>query len=301
MGSCRLDLSDRPQSTVPANSDSPLNGVEVGLPRILLVLDCYVYGCYMKRGLTATIAISFALILTTLVGCSSSDGSAETAQKMPDLVGQSLPRAETALDELGVSHQAEDVRATRGIYVKKNWIVVTQSIDPGAELIKGKTVTLGVEKATDAASDTAKNETPSTKEPITDQGPAPEPAPVSSEPSPPAAAPTPVPAPAPVPAPTKPSETAGQKNARRTAAAYIEFTGFSRSGLIKQLEFEKYSTADAEYAVDSIGADWNEQAARSAAAYIEFTGFSRDGLITQLEFEGYTPEQAAFGADSVGL
>ena len=91
--------------------------------------------------------------------------------------------------------------------------------------------------------------------------------------------------------------TAGQENALRSADDYISMSGFSRSGLIEQLEFEGYSTADASAAVDSLNIDWNEQAARSAKDYVSMSGFSRSGLIDQLEFEGYTPQQAEYGAD----
>lgn len=97
------------------------------------------------------------------------------------------------------------------------------------------------------------------------------------------------------------NETTAQKNAVRKANSYLSMTGFSRSGLIKQLEFEKFSTEDATYAVDKISPDWNEQAAKKAKSYQDLSGFSRDGLIKQLEFEGFTTEQAAYGADSVGL
>jgi len=97
------------------------------------------------------------------------------------------------------------------------------------------------------------------------------------------------------------NETVSQKNAVRKAESYLSFSGYSRSGLIKQLEFEKFSTEDATYAVDAIGADWNEQAAKKAKSYIDMSGYSREGLIKQLEFEGFTSSQAAFGADTVGL
>lgn len=92
-----------------------------------------------------------------------------------------------------------------------------------------------------------------------------------------------------------PNETKGQENARKSARSYLSFSSFSRSGLIKQLEFEKYSTEDATYGVDAQGADWNAQAAKSAKSYLDFSSFSRDSLIAQLEFEGFTTEQAIYG------
>jgi hypothetical protein len=92
-----------------------------------------------------------------------------------------------------------------------------------------------------------------------------------------------------------------QQNAVGSAESYLDFMAFSRSGLIKQLEFEGFSTADATFAVDTVDVDWMVQAEKSAQSYLDFTSFSRSGLIDQLEFEGFTSEQARHGADSVGL
>jgi uncharacterized protein YdeI (BOF family) len=97
------------------------------------------------------------------------------------------------------------------------------------------------------------------------------------------------------------SETAGQKNAVRAAENYLDTAPFSKKGLIKQLEFEEYSTEDATYAVNAITVDWKEQAAKSAENYLDISAFSRSGLIKQLEFEGYTTEEATFGVDQAGL
>lgn len=97
------------------------------------------------------------------------------------------------------------------------------------------------------------------------------------------------------------SETVSQKNARRSAASYLEFTSFSRSGLIKQLEFEGFSQADATYGVDTMTVNWSEQAAKSATSYLEFTSFSRSGLIQQLVFEGFTQAEAEYGVSATGL
>jgi hypothetical protein len=95
--------------------------------------------------------------------------------------------------------------------------------------------------------------------------------------------------------------TVSQANASRSAKAYLDFSGFSRSGLIKQLMFEGYSESDASYGADAQNANWNEQAARSAKAYLDFSGFSRSGLIKQLIFEGYSKQEAEFGASANGL
>jgi hypothetical protein len=76
---------------------------------------------------------------------------------------------------------------------------------------------------------------------------------------------------------------------------------FSRSGLIGQLEYEGFTTAEATLAVDYLNVDWNEQAWKSAESYLDFTAFSRSGLIDQLEYEGFTTEQATYGVDKTGL
>jgi hypothetical protein len=59
-----------------------------------------------------------------------------------------------------------------------------------------------------------------------------------------------------------PKLTMGQKNALSKAESYLNYSAFSYSGLIKQLEFEEFSNEDATYAVYNCGANWNEQAAK---------------------------------------
>ena len=104
--------------------------------------------------------------------------------------------------------------------------------------------------------------------------------------------------------PTTPAQTGeptmGQKNALAKAKSYLDYSAFSYKGLIKQLEYEKFSTADATYAVDNCGADWFEQAVKKAKSYLSFTSFSRDGLIEQLEYDGFTHEQAVYGVEQNG-
>ena len=93
------------------------------------------------------------------------------------------------------------------------------------------------------------------------------------------------------------AETSSQHNAVRKAESYLEYSGFSREGLIHQLEYEQYSAADAAYAVDHVTVDWFAEAAEKAASYLEYTAFSKPGLIHQLEYEKFTPAQAQYGAD----
>lgn len=96
------------------------------------------------------------------------------------------------------------------------------------------------------------------------------------------------------------SITMGQKNALKKAKQYLSIMGFSKSKLIKQLEFDGYSTADATYAAENCNADWNKQAAKSAKNYIDTMSFSKSGLIQQLKFDGYSASEAEYGAKSVG-
>lgn len=122
----------------------------------------------------------------------------------------------------------------------------------------------------------------------------------TSTPAPPAA--PAAPAEETVEEPAASSTTASQDNAVRKAKQYLSTgVGFSRAGLIKQLEFEKFSTEDATFGVDNVEVDWNAEAAAKAKSYNDLTPMSRDALITQLEFEGFTPEEAAFGATAIGL
>lgn len=109
--------------------------------------------------------------------------------------------------------------------------------------------------------------------------------------------------------PTKKTEhyTVSQKNAIRAANNYINSSGFSKAGLIKQLSSEYgdgFTKTDAEFAVSHIKVDWNKEAVESAKQYMDMTGFSRKGLISQLSSpygSQYTLEQATQAADKVGL
>ena len=98
----------------------------------------------------------------------------------------------------------------------------------------------------------------------------------------------------------EPEVTMGERNALAKAKSYLDFTAFSYTGLIDQLEYEGFSTEEATYGADNCGADWNEQAAKKAKSYLEFTSFSRSGLIDQLLYDGFTQEQAEYGVTQNG-
>ncbi|WCO65048.1 Ltp family lipoprotein [Iamia majanohamensis] len=108
-------------------------------------------------------------------------------------------------------------------------------------------------------------------------------------------------------APPGPTLSPSQQQAVGSAQNYLEFSGFSRQGLIDQLSSEfgdQFSVEDATVAVDSLNVDWNAEAAESAQNYLEFSNFSCQGLIDQLSSEfgdQYTVEEATYGANQTGI
>jgi hypothetical protein len=100
--------------------------------------------------------------------------------------------------------------------------------------------------------------------------------------------------------PEKPELTVSQSNAVRSGQSYLDYSGFSRSGLIGQLEYEDYSTGDATFAVDYLAPDWNAEAAETAKSYLEYSSFSRQGLIDQLIYEGFSSAEAEYGVTAAG-
>ncbi len=93
--------------------------------------------------------------------------------------------------------------------------------------------------------------------------------------------------------------TFGEKNALEKALQYLDYSAFSYSGLVDQLEYEGFTSSEAQYGADNCGADWNEQAAKKAKQYLEYSSFSKSELIDQLVFEGFTQSQAEYGASKV--
>ena len=89
----------------------------------------------------------------------------------------------------------------------------------------------------------------------------------------------------------------GEKMALESAKNYLRTMGFSKKGLIDQLEYEGYTTSEATYAVNHCGANWKEQAVRVAKNYLDTMPFSKQELIRQLEYEGFTSEEATYGVE----
>lgn len=104
----------------------------------------------------------------------------------------------------------------------------------------------------------------------------------------------------------KPVYTLEQENALGAARQYLEFSAFSRQGLIDQLSSQYgsgFSVETATWAADTVGADWNTEAIEAAKQYLDFSSFSRQGLFDQLtsQYGGqFTPDEANQALTAVG-
>ena len=87
------------------------------------------------------------------------------------------------------------------------------------------------------------------------------------------------------------------KNALAKAKDYLEYSAFSKEGLKAQLVYSKYPEEAAQYAVDNVGADWNEQALKKAKDYLDYDSFSNEGLKDQLMYSKFTEDQAQYAID----
>jgi hypothetical protein len=130
----------------------------------------------------------------------------------------------------------------------------------------------------------------------------------SSSPSSPAAAAASAPSSAPASAPAAPQYTVAQQQAITAAEQYLSMgSGFSRAGLIQQLDSSAgsgFSESLALFAVNHVQVNWDQQAVEAAKGYMQMGGFSYSSLVQQLESSagaGFTPAQARYGARSVGL
>src|SRR3954454_19605710 len=91
------------------------------------------------------------------------------------------------------------------------------------------------------------------------------------------------------------ASTAGQRDALSSAQSYLRSSAFSKSDLIKQLEFEHFSRSESRWAVAHVRVSWKAEAVESAKSYLRSPSFSRQGLIKQLQFEGFMHSQAVYG------
>lgn len=103
------------------------------------------------------------------------------------------------------------------------------------------------------------------------------------------------------------SWTMEQKNAYKSAQSYLKFSAFSREGLIHQLSSEYgdgYPEDVAEFVVEQLGIDWNEQAVKSAESYLKYSAFSKEGLKEQLTSEygeQFTEDEADYAVNNIDV
>lgn len=90
-----------------------------------------------------------------------------------------------------------------------------------------------------------------------------------------------------------------QSRAQSMAQKYLRTMSFSKSGLKEQLVFEGFTDIDAQWAVENIDVDWNDQAVKKAEDYARLMDMSNQGIYDQLIFEGFSPEQAQHGIDNM--
>ena len=95
--------------------------------------------------------------------------------------------------------------------------------------------------------------------------------------------------------------TENQQKALDKANEYVDTLPLSHDGLIKQLEYDGYTTDVATYAADNCSVNWNKEAKEMAEQYMDSTTYTYKDMVQQLEAEGFTKKQAKFGAKAVGL
>ncbi len=95
------------------------------------------------------------------------------------------------------------------------------------------------------------------------------------------------------------------KNALKSAQNYLNIMAFSEKGLYQQLTSEagdKYPDDAAQYAIDNVKVDYNEQALKAAKNYQSIMPMSDQELLNQLTSDAgdkYTQEQAQYAIDNL--
>jgi len=108
-------------------------------------------------------------------------------------------------------------------------------------------------------------------------------------------------------APAGPSMTGSQQQAVDAATGYLsDGQGFSAQGLLGQLTSSAgngFSQSDAEFAINYLNPNWDQQAVDAANGYLSGgQGFSEQGLLQQLTSSagsGFTEAQAEYAINSV--
>lgn len=105
--------------------------------------------------------------------------------------------------------------------------------------------------------------------------------------------------------PSEPEVPREHSNAKKRAESYLKSGHFSYDGLYQQLTSEYgegFPPDAAQYAMDNIEVDWNEEAVEAAESYLSWSAMSRSDLLQQLTSEygeGFTQEQAEYAVNAV--
>ena len=92
------------------------------------------------------------------------------------------------------------------------------------------------------------------------------------------------------------------RNALHKAENYSKMMHMSKQRIYDQLTSEygeKFDAEAAQYAIDSVVTDWNQNALQTAVDYLDYSSFSYPGLYDQLVYEGYTAEQAQYAISNL--
>lgn len=95
------------------------------------------------------------------------------------------------------------------------------------------------------------------------------------------------------------------KNALRKAEIYANRMHMSKAGIYDQLTSEygeKFSTEAAQYAMNSLEADWNKNTLEKARIYQDSMAMSPDAIYEQLTSEygeQFTPEEVQYAVDNL--
>lgn len=96
------------------------------------------------------------------------------------------------------------------------------------------------------------------------------------------------------------------QQAVESAQGYLSLgQGFSEQGLLQQLTSSAgagFTEAQAEYAINNLNPNWDQQAVEAAKGYLQLGGFSQASLLQQLTSSaggGFTQAQAEYAVNQV--
>ena len=93
-----------------------------------------------------------------------------------------------------------------------------------------------------------------------------------------------------------------QVQAIQTAKDYLDTMPLSQTELLQMLTVEDINLEDAEFALEYLDIDWNQEARKKAKEYCKHKiGFSKVKLKAQLLFDHFTEEEADFAVSHINV